>query len=170
MARVNRLRTDGGIFHVTHPCHIGILLLRAGLAVLVTGFCVSCSTEKPHTAQPEPEASRFVALPPLQVPGVDLNDGIQKEEAAAIALAYADRFLNHTGMAHEPVDYGEFWQVYCPTGQWDVKHVYFRIWKDGRAFIGPSEKGFPKQLNQWLERQANQSPANQTNQSPVSPK
>jgi hypothetical protein len=131
-------------------------------------FCMSCSTShtevRTKTQSSVPDASRFVALPQLQVPlieyvwtgpgwvSVDLNDGVQRNEAAAIAQAYADRFVSNCGMASDPVDYGGFWQVYFGIGQWDVNHVYFRIWKDGRAFIGPSEKGFPKNTKLLLER------------------
>ena len=123
--------------------------MRFVLAILAMLCCVSCSTYEPEHGElsvskmPDlSDTNRIIALPHLTVTGVQLNDGIQKDEAAILSNEYLRRFVSGCGMPEEPGDRGGFWRVPLYTGYGGTYSGNFWISKDDGAVFFESAKAF----------------------------
>ncbi len=107
-------------------------------------LCLSCSTVNP-------QSTKQVALPKLDKEGVNFNDGLQKQEAAALASLYHSTFVSSCwSMPDEPKSYGRFWMVQLHGGLGGTDYGKLLFAKDGSGvFLEPPEKGFGNDTK-WL--------------------
>src|SRR5262245_26412781 len=125
--------------------------MRSALASVALVFCVSCSMfeQKPPDLS---DTKRFIRMPQLSVDNVRWEDGIERDEAAAIADVYFHRFISGCGMTSNPSNRGEFWWEPLPASDMGGDAGQFWILKDGRGvFFEPSQTDISKRAADGLK-------------------
>src|ERR1041385_7205989 len=102
--------------------------MRLTLSILLAALCVSCLAV-------ESRSKYAVSLPKLTTEGVNFDDGIQKEEAAALSSVYFDKFVSLCGMPDAPKEDGKFWRVELWCGFLPGPCGTLRIAKDGSEIL-----------------------------------
>jgi len=110
-------------------------------------LCVSCSTVDGRKA-------KAISLPQLTMEGVNLDDGLQEQEAATLSSAYFDRYISGCGMPDKPQEEALHWRVQLWGGFGGSDFGTLRLAKDGsHVLLSPPRGGFKSSTQQLLRQQ-----------------
>lgn len=88
-----------------------------------------------------------IVLPKITSNKININDGIQKQEAPVVALEYFNKYISLCGTTDNPQDDGQFWRIPLKGGYGGSDFGTLILAKDASvALLKPPPNGLPSNL------------------------